>query len=176
MSDDRLRGLERAWRATGDVEAEVEYLREGLRLGAWSVDWLRFQAYCGRDAAALVEGRHPARELRHVAAYRQWERGLKRFGDRALLRAYLAVYEEVVLPLRTASREPTRIAAALAEARVLREQLERALQDPRWAPRDSALAQRVVERPLLQLQALPGEWKLKHRVACAALLADRSLP
>jgi len=59
VADERLRGLERRFRATLSVEDEVEYLRERLRLGELDTQRLDLAATCGHDAARALSSRTP---------------------------------------------------------------------------------------------------------------------
>lgn len=54
MSDDRLRDLERRWRASGDLEDEVALVQERLRVAALEEPRVRLAAGLGRAAAAVV--------------------------------------------------------------------------------------------------------------------------
>ena len=47
MPDVRLRELEKIWKATGSLDAEVAYLRERTRCGLLPDDWLELAAYLG---------------------------------------------------------------------------------------------------------------------------------
>ena len=51
VSDQRLRELEAAWRASGSVEDEAEYLFERVRLGELSEERLELAALLGHEAA-----------------------------------------------------------------------------------------------------------------------------
>jgi hypothetical protein len=59
VADERLRSLERRFRATRSVEDEVEYLRERLRVGELDAQRLDLAATCGHDAARALSSRRP---------------------------------------------------------------------------------------------------------------------
>lgn len=52
--DERLRALERRWRASGELEDEVAWLGERLRSGQLSQDQIGLAAYLGSEAARGV--------------------------------------------------------------------------------------------------------------------------
>lgn len=51
MTDQRLRGLERRWKETGDIADEAAYLNEKARAGLLEEEWLELAARLGYAAA-----------------------------------------------------------------------------------------------------------------------------
>lgn len=56
MSDDRLRQLERRFRASGAAEDEAAFLLERVRVGDLDQAGLELAAYCGHQASQLATG------------------------------------------------------------------------------------------------------------------------
>ena len=54
MSDDRVRTLERRWRASGSLEDEVEWIRERARCGQLELGLLGLSAHLGHPAARVA--------------------------------------------------------------------------------------------------------------------------
>jgi len=105
--DERLRRLERAFRASGAAEDEAEWLRERVRRGELDPARLDAAAALGHPAALLASGRGD-----------EPLRALERLGPTALGRAAVAA-AELVLPVWEGAfaRDPRpRLAVAAARA------------------------------------------------------------
>lgn len=87
MSDDRLRGLRRGWRASDSLVDEVAYLRGRVRAGQLSRERLELAAYCGHEAAGAIcwDGCQPSR-LSGLELH-DWAWGLHRWGPTVEARA-----------------------------------------------------------------------------------------
>jgi len=87
MSDERLRQLERRWRASGSVHDESGYLLERVRAGDLSRERLELAAYCGHQGArAASAGDAPAAPQ----GLGDWGRGLEPWGKEPCVRAALS--------------------------------------------------------------------------------------
>lgn len=93
MSDERLRALERTWRASGQVADEVAWLLERVRLGLLTQQQLELLSYAG-DAAALELTQAPVSRSTSRIPAEAWVLGLlpfKALGSRAACVVALAV-------------------------------------------------------------------------------------
>lgn len=93
--DERLRRLERAFRASGAAEDEAEWLRERVRAGELDGARLDATAALGHPASRLAVGRAPAEQAASLGELRL---PLQAVGPVALGRAAV-VAAELVLPL-----------------------------------------------------------------------------
>lgn len=105
MSDARLRALEQAWRASGEVEDHVAFLTEQVRRGVLDLEGVRLAAYCGHEAAREFLGvdapvyptqpvsrpRDPRREVREAFSLESWLQGLRDYPQAASVRVALAL-------------------------------------------------------------------------------------
>jgi len=91
MSDEKLRELERRWRASGRVEDEAAYLAEQVRVGHLTRDHLRLPAYLDHKASQLVLGKN----YRDIPDdFREWINGI--WPNTVVVRAGIAVITRVL--------------------------------------------------------------------------------
>jgi hypothetical protein len=87
VSDERLRALERAWRASGAEDDEVAWLQARLRAGTLDRRKAELAAYCGSRAAQRACEVEPTSSEELVP----WVTGLRAWGKETVVRALVAV-------------------------------------------------------------------------------------
>jgi hypothetical protein len=113
VSDERLRELERRFRASGSVEDEAAWLRARVQAGELEQSKLELAAYCDQPAAVLVLGEVPPQPPpgQHYSELERWASKLEDCSRRIAVRAAIAgarlVLEQNPLPaplVRASSR------------------------------------------------------------------------
>lgn len=89
MSDERLRELERRFRASGSVEDEAAWLRARVQAGELSSEKLELAAYCGWEAACAATGTM-SKQVTTIDDLLTLGRGLESFSRESQTRAALA--------------------------------------------------------------------------------------
>jgi hypothetical protein len=90
MSDPRLAGLEKRWKATGSVKDEAAYLSEALRLGAVIRARVELAAFLEHPAAVAVVGSQQFRLGKGPPLLSVWAQTLCAWGGHATTRAAVA--------------------------------------------------------------------------------------
>ena len=85
MSDQHLRELEAAWRASGTVEDEAAWLRSRVQAGELEEERLELAAYCGHRAAASAAPERAAPDNT-----RAWVESLREHGQAVAARVAVA--------------------------------------------------------------------------------------
>lgn len=175
--DERLRDLERRWRASGAIDDEAAWLGERLRTGDLAPERARLAAWLGHPAAEALTGvrfgdepLQSAGEVRRAEAA-LWE-GVAVAGPDAARRALLAharrLHRAALAPLRHDGRPPgerRRVEAAAGWLRAAAQVIEQAQAlvlgprpgaDPRAQLGRAAAALRSARRPVAPA-ALAGE-------------------
>jgi hypothetical protein len=115
VSDERLRELERVWRATGSTDDRLRWLLERRRAGALSIERLELGVHCGHELAEVVlaqaQGREPTLVDTKVEGWLKrwrrrtrtdWVRSLEAWGMSAITEYARSLREQVEKELRGA--------------------------------------------------------------------------